>query len=192
MINSRGVHAISGLTLMVASLVAPQGVGLQLGGDVTGATSSVACQTSWITPKLGGDIPSSTGKWYRLELINHSKLSCSLSGTPIARTGFISSGLRWVNVGPPRAGNAYVAGRGETAVIGPGKIASVYFGISAVSKELGSFCVPRYFHNIQLTFSTLTRRARFDFTVPRQIVCTNPSNISVTGIASGTKYYPNE
>lgn len=186
----RGViRTLSALAVAGVASAVPLASGPVVGGSVAGATTAI-CDASALTFKLGRFVGAAGSTWYTLEFVNHSSKSCSLSGTPIARPGFMTYGMvPWENVGP-KASTAKFAGRGGTVVIAPSKVASVILSVATAENYLPSKCAPRSILGVQVTFSTPANRERFDFTLPRQAVCTKLASTSITGIGLGTNAYP--
>jgi hypothetical protein len=170
----------------VASIV-PWNGAMLLGSAVAGAMTPT-CHSSWLTPVLGRSGVAMGTTWYTLEIVNHSKSNCSLSGTPVARPGFLTySMLPWANVGP-RSDSASFAGRGGTVIIRSGKLASVSFGVSTALNYPPKECAPKFVSGVQLTFTKLTPSVSLDYFLPHQSVCTKLASTSVTGIALGTHF----
>jgi Protein of unknown function (DUF4232) len=182
------IRAISVFVLAGVALVVPLTNGSLVGVDAAGATTAT-CHTSWLTTKLGRSSGATGTTWYTLEIVNHSKMRCSLSGTPIARPGFATYGMvPWEKVGP-KSGVATFAGRGGTVVIRPGAVASVDFGVETAGNYPPSQCAPRSIFGVQVTFaSPAAPTVRLGFPLPKQAVCTKRVSTSITGIALGTHF----
>lgn len=178
---------------IMALAVSTGAFALTLGGGAfatVGAAGAAAttCDASALTLKLGRISGAAGTTWYTLEFVNHSKKSCSLSGTPIARPGFMSYGMTpWVAVGP-RSTTDRFAGRGGTVVIPPRETASVDLGVGTAANYPKSTCAPRFILGVQLSFASPARPTRFDFTLPKVAVCTKLASTSITGIALGTHF----
>lgn len=193
----RGVNrAISALVVAGAAFVAPLG-GNALISSAGGVTAS-PCHTSWLTPKMGRSSGAAGTTWYTLEIINHSKFSCSLSGTPVAMPGFQTYGMvPWENVGP-RAGTAAFAGRGGVVLLLPGRVASIDLGVSTAANYPPTKCVPQTIGGVKVTFAASVPEAVakikqpppviLAYFLPKQAVCTKLASTSITGIAMGTHF----
>jgi hypothetical protein len=181
------IRTIVALAVSSASLILTLGGGAFAGVGAAGAAAGT-CDASALTLKLGRTSGAAGTTWYTLEFVNHSKKSCSLSGTPIARPGFMTYGMTpWEDVGPRSIRDKF-ARRGGTVVIAPVETASVDLGVGTAANYRKSTCAPQSILGVQLTFVTPARPARFDFTLPKTAVCTKLASTSITGIALGTHF----
>lgn len=190
-------RAISALVVAGAALVVPLGSNVLTGSGAAGTTAS-PCHSSWLTPKMGRSSGAAGTTWYTLEIVNHSKFSCSLSGIPTARPGFFAYSMKpWQNVGP-RASSATFAGRGGIVLLLPGKVASVDVGVSTAANYPSTKCAPRTIGGVKVTFLSPAPEALAKITppppvvlayfLPKQAVCMKLASTSITGIALGTHF----
>ena len=148
----------------------------------------VPCAYSSLSTKVGKSGAAAGTSYINLMIINHSKSSCSLTGIPMAQTGFLSfSQTSFVPVGLVASKMLYPR-RGGTVWLAPLATASVELSISSAGNYLAKKCVAKNIYEVQITFNIGKSNIHLLYPLSKIQVCTKIANTFIAGVVLGTRF----
>ena len=150
------------------------------------------CTAGALTTQLGRGSAALGTSYQTLEMVNHSAVACSLSGTPKAQAGLLThsgSHLSFRPVGPHAQALTFSSvKRGAPIVLRHGTLASVTFGIETAADYVPTQCEPSAINAVRLIFQRGAEQTTLYYGLGKSAACTKVASTSIAGVVLGTRF----